>query len=46
MRKEIDFTIKVEGTIEIDVPDHLVNILEDSYRLNQYIFPSEGDELR
>lgn len=46
MRKEIDFTIKIEGTIEIDIPDHLVNILENSCRLNQYIFPSEGDELR
>ena len=46
MRKEIDFTIKVEGTIEIDVPEHLVEILENSYRLKQYIFPSEGDELK
>ena len=45
MKKEIDFTIKIEGTIEIDVPDHLVNILENSYILNQYIFPSKGDEL-
>ena len=46
MKKDSDFTIKIEGTIEIDVPDHLINILENSYRLNQYIFPSEGDELK
>lgn len=46
MKKEIDFSVKLEGTIEIDVPDHLVELLENSYRLPQYIFPSEEDDLR
>lgn len=37
MKKEIDFTIKVNGTVQVDVPDHLLQVLEDNNTLN-YIY--------